>query len=69
MVAAGFLSHYLTGPLPYVRRHITVNYNVLSASLNKTFPSFIHSKNNLITAMHSRCTMFEMTKRLNTGFH
>ena len=30
----GFLSHYLSGPLPYVRRHITVN-NVLSASLNK----------------------------------
>ena len=23
--AAGFLSHYLSGPLPYVRRHITVN--------------------------------------------
>ena len=39
----GFLSRYLNGPLPYVRRHITVNKNVLSASLNKTFPSFIHS--------------------------
>ena len=25
MAAAGFLSRYLTGPLPYVRRHITVN--------------------------------------------
>ena len=23
--AAGFLSHYLSGPLPYVWRHITVN--------------------------------------------
>ena len=23
--AAGFLSSYLSGPLPYVRRHITVN--------------------------------------------
>ena len=40
--AAGFLSRYLTGPLPYVRRHITVNDNVLSTSLNKTFPSFLH---------------------------
>ena len=38
MAAAGFLSHYLCGfNLPYVRRHITVNKNVLSASLNKTF--------------------------------
>ena len=25
VAAAGFLSHYLSGPLPYVRRHITVN--------------------------------------------
>ena len=25
VVAAGFLSHYLSGPLPYVRRHITVD--------------------------------------------
>ena len=25
VTAAGFLSHYLSGPLPYVRRHITVN--------------------------------------------
>ena len=24
VAAAGFLSHYLSGPLPYVRRHITV---------------------------------------------
>ena len=37
MEAAGFLSRSLSGPLPYVRRHITVNKNVLSASLNKTF--------------------------------
>ena len=41
VAAAGFLSRYLSGCLPYVRRYITVN-NVLSASLNKTFPSFIH---------------------------
>ena len=25
VTAAGFLYHYLNGPLPYVRRHITVN--------------------------------------------
>ena len=25
VVAAGFLSRYLSGPLPYVRRHVTVN--------------------------------------------
>ena len=31
MTAAGFLSCYLSGPLPYV----------LSVSLNKTFPSFL----------------------------
>ena len=37
----GFLSRYVNGPLPYVRRHITVNKNVMSASLNKTFPSFV----------------------------
>ena len=30
MAAADFLSHYLSGPLPYV----------LSVSLNKTIPSF-----------------------------
>ena len=40
VVAAGFLSRYLNGPLPYVRRHITVN----KMSLNKTIlflPSFM----------------------------
>ena len=38
---SGFpLSHYLSGPLPYVRRHITVNKMCWSASLNKTFPFF-----------------------------
>ena len=25
VAAAGFPSHYLSGPIPYVRRHITVN--------------------------------------------
>ena len=39
VAAAGFLSRYLSGPLPYVCRHVTVQ-NVLSASLNKTSPSF-----------------------------
>ena len=41
VAAAGFLSHYLSGPLTYVRGHITVKYNVLSSSLNKTLPSFL----------------------------
>ena len=39
MAAAGFLSHYLGGPLPYMQHHITVNKIVLSASLKKIFPS------------------------------
>ena len=38
MAAAGFLSHYMSGILPYVRRSITVN--MLSASLNNTFPCY-----------------------------
>ena len=38
---SGFLYRYLNGPFPYVCSHITVNKNVLSASLNKTFPSFL----------------------------
>ena len=25
VAAAGFFSHYLSGPLPYVRRHITID--------------------------------------------
>ena len=40
MEEVGFLSPFMNGPLPYVRRHITVLKNVLSVSLNKTFPSF-----------------------------
>ena len=28
VVAASFLSRYLNGPLPYVRRHITVNNHI-----------------------------------------
>ena len=31
----------LNGPLPYVRRHITVNKYVLSVALNKTFLFFL----------------------------
>ena len=34
----------LSGTMPYVEHHITVNKNVLSASLNKTFPSFLTIK-------------------------
>ena len=41
VAAAGFLSHYLSGPLSCVRRHISIKLNELSASLNKTFPSFL----------------------------
>ena len=41
LVAAGFLSRYLNGPLPYVLHSITINKNELSTSLNKTFPSFL----------------------------
>ena len=42
MVAyAAVPSHSLSGHLPYIRRHITVNKIImLSASLNKTYPSF-----------------------------
>ena len=39
VVVVASLSCYLNDPLPYVWCHITVNKNVLSASLNKTFPS------------------------------
>ena len=37
-------SCYLNGPLPYAQSQITIDKNVLSASLNKTFPAFL--KNN-----------------------
>ena len=40
-MAACFLYHYLNGPLPYVRRHITINKNVLSVLLTKTIPFFL----------------------------
>ena len=36
-----FQAGYLNCPLPYVRCHITVKTNVLSASLNKTFLCFV----------------------------
>ena len=37
----------MSGLLPYVRRHITVIvFNVLSASLNKQFPSFRYRDTN-----------------------
>ena len=40
VAAAGFLSHYLSGSLPYVWCYIA-KYNMLSALLNKIFPSFV----------------------------
>ena len=39
METADFISHCLSGSLPYLRRHINVQ-NVLSTSLNKKCPSF-----------------------------
>ena len=42
MAAAGFLSRYQNGPLPYVRRrHITVNKMCWVHRWNKTFPYFL----------------------------
>ena len=38
MASMGFFSHYWSGPLPYVRCHVTVN-EMLSVSLYKIFPS------------------------------
>ena len=43
METAGFLSGHLNGPIPYDGRHITVKKYILSALLNKTFPSFLPS--------------------------
>ena len=44
-----FLSRNLNGHLPYyVRRHITVNKTVLSASLNKTFTSYQYHNNDFM---------------------
>ena len=53
MAAAGFLSHYLNGPLPY-----NCKYNVLSASLNKTFPSFLHSYGSGLVVIVCFCLVF-----------
>ena len=48
-----FLSRYLGGPLPYGRRHITVNKNVFSTSFNKTFPSFLsHSLTDAMSVVY-----------------
>ena len=55
MVAAGFLSRYLRGPLPYVRHHITVNKNVLSVLLNKIkyFLPYYRKEGLVYLKMHS----------------
>ena len=54
MVAAGFNSYDMNGPLPYVRRH---NYNhiknVLTASLNKTFLFFVLFHKNILSVSTS----------------
>ena len=44
VATSGFLSRSVNGLLPYVRRHITVDQNVLSVSLNKTFLTSIATK-------------------------
>ena len=41
MAAAGFLSRYLSGPTPCPTPYNRKLKNVLSASLNKTVPSFL----------------------------
>ena len=56
MVETGFLSHYLSGRLLCVQHHIFVKSNVLSASLNKTFPSF-----------HNECLIINILTKVNTA--
>ena len=51
MVAACFLFHYFSGPLPYFQHHITIN-NVL---LYKIFPSFSFC---LLLILFSLCFCF-----------
>ena len=44
MVAAGFLSQYLSGPLPYVRRHITINKSVSGPNVVDSYIyTYIHT--------------------------
>ena len=45
------------------RRHITVNKNVLSASLNKTFPSFLPCSQSVV---YKSCVTFR-TRTFNKG--
>ena len=47
----------------YIRRHITVKWNVLSASLNKTFPSFC-SSNGLLDPWSSGGVMQSLTNTM-----
>ena len=63
MAAAGFLSHYMNGPLPYVLTPYNRIKNVLSVLLNKTFPSFhlcFRRSNNNSSDSGARI-MFELT--------
>ena len=41
VMAVGFFSHYLNGRKPHVKTPYNGKYNVLRASLNKTFASFL----------------------------
>ena len=48
MAATDFLSRYLSGPLPYVQRHITVNkikHFFPSSSINEMIVSSVRSIN------------------------
>ena len=50
-------SCFMNRPLPYVPHQITVNKNVLSVLLNKTFPSSVSE-----SSRSSQCSMTGVTK-------
>ena len=63
MAAAGFLSRNLNGLTPYNHK-----YNVLSASLNKTFPSFLFFTIKLNDiSYYDSSKMFSAHIGMNTG--
>ena len=60
LAAVGFLSRYLSGHLPYVRRHIAVLYNknVLSVSLNKIFRSWCIICSGILPQLIKNCHFY-----------
>ena len=44
MATTGLLSRYLSAPLPYFQPPYDRKFNVLSGSLNKTYPSLLKNK-------------------------